>query len=220
MIGLAIYLHQKEKENSEVRKFIVIEELKKRDFIISDYVFGYVGNLCFAIDNDGMKYCIVDFKESYNKSNFQIQSITISYFKDIIDCKLIEDENEVISASKSPFTDSLVYGSPYMMAKDRQVLKQISSLKLRIILNNISRPHIDIIFYWGEPVDRGNYRIKVGYENAEKWFSIIKIIIHNNQASKFNNSAIVGLERLIEMKNKNQITEMEFIKMKTKLMNQ
>ncbi len=199
---------------------IVFDSLQ--DFKADNYFLSTSFGLSIGFDNQRKKICILD------KMN---KPVIFDYSK-VLQCELIIDGESVLISSTSGTIGRALLGGILGggigaiiggTTGSKTKKENISSIDLKIIVNDISNPVYRINFL-NIKTKKGSIIYKLAYSNAEKWHGIMSgLIRQGNDDEKdiikpVDNFSIADeIKKLKELMDNGVITEEEFSKQKSKL---
>jgi hypothetical protein len=190
---------------------------KYRDSIAKEYMNkGICFSKEFRIDSDHKKIALSD---SFNFS------IVVIAFKDILECKLVEDNSTIMEGGvgRAVVGGFLAGGAGAIVgASTRGSKNVVSSMQLQIITNNVSDSFkkLDIIT---KEIPRDSIAYQKATEFAQKAYaSLTSIIKQENPEPKKEGpkDSISKLKELSDMLEKGHLSKEEFNKQKKKLLDQ
>ncbi|TDM24409.1 SHOCT domain-containing protein [Macrococcoides canis] len=234
VIGFCVLMYMTLPKTDELRE--IHKDLPKIDdgFNSTKKIIGDNLNFCLALNEVEEKIYIAlnenkFFREAYNYHHFRITRKEIDY-NELTGIKIVEDDVTVSSINRgSQLTGALVGGviaggigaTVGGITGKTTGSKHIKNLMLRIEIKDSDRPYYDLPFFESKkPVEKKDRTLNRAYEDITSWSIILSNIIKENDKQVFldvTNSISQEIEKLNELKNRNIISEEEFINLKAKL---
>lgn len=185
------YFHvmNQEKKNRELWGQKLLEYAKVNDINIEQYLFNQRKTSLLGIERNKNEIVFMDLN---------IESNDISYerynFDDIIEAHISEDDVSVIKTSRGSQIGGALVGGAIAggigaiiggLSSSKTQSSKVQKISLDIVVNNLHDPLKRIVvFEHSSPVSKDNSALIKSKELADRWFSLMKLIINKKDLVK------------------------------------
>lgn len=184
-IGLFLLIYSIIKSNKEVqvkkKEFENKVKEKMNSLSLKDYFIGLDKGYSIAVKEDDNKVCFIS-------PTLQVKEI---HFNDIYEVKLKEDEETIISTSRSSQLGGALVGGAIFgglgalagaVTGKKSTENEVKKIQLEIVVNSLTNPIYNVVFLdKSKPLKKDNVLYKEIYDNANHWCKLISVIIKRNE---------------------------------------
>lgn len=193
--------------------------------------------VAYAIDDKNFKLC--GLKGNFNsRNNIKNVALKMLSFKDILASEIIEDGDSITSTQRGSQAAGAAIGALALggvgaviggLSGKTKSSTEVTNLTVRVIVNNISDPIFDIVYFNGK-IKKSDSTYKSIRDEAVRFHRAIEILIkkadeldspdqkaklEKKEATKpFSNSKVQELSKLAQLKEQGLVSDEEFEKLK------
>jgi hypothetical protein len=197
MAGFALIIYNyfsvrnQEKQDREAWKNKLLEYASDHKFNINHHLFNQRRTLLFIVDNEINSIIFVQIDPDTDVISHEQYD-----FDDIVEAHISEDDISVIKTSRGSQIGGALVGGAIAggvgaiiggLSGTKTQSSKIKKISLDIVVNNLNDPLKRIVvFEHTSPVSKDNSELIKIRELAERWFSLVKLIINKKDLVKEN----------------------------------
>jgi hypothetical protein len=164
-------------------------------------------SITLLLDSHSKKLAFCESKSLFNVPNTYIIEVD-----NIIDCEILEDNSTIMKGGvgRAVVGGVLAGGVGAIVGSTtRKSSNIVSSLKLRVITNDVTNPMI-LLNFIVEPIKRDSYIYKTTFEITQEMYALLISVMPKKETKKDDNDVKQKLKDLKSMLDDNLITEEEY----------